>query len=616
MQLQSVKVRNLKLLALFLFIGTYVSILSLNSIKAENDDPTKWTIEQWTSWRDQKISEILNPVPDDASGQMVINREKVIDKCGEINQLLSTVLKQDPNYFKKNSDLSRRMSNFIAFVQAQSLMFPNDTSNHALGFTITDQEYWDYAKSNLEFPDLLKSQEFLALMTSPATYAQAVAAIENQNSYLPPERKWLVLPFEAQFIKSIRDEGHGRTYGRMLVLIPNTPTADGGSMDRWFLFSLATPNQPVAGDIRPVSLITMVNPAPGGGKKSQKVYFMDFIRERDPSTTKINLTPTVLSNGHTSKNCFDCHKSGILPIRPANEFEFIGGVMKPKTTNDGIISGKANSLIWLYRKRYGVPDWGSLDPLAYGPSIGPEGRIRTNEFIMRVNSDLNLPATSVENVKIAMDCASCHKDFAPLNYMQAVQSNRDFSSFRRKEGIIRTYIEEGWMPPGFGLTSLEKKALWRSLMTEYFDMETQTGVLVDWLKGIDPDLNNPSDTLVFNKELFSSSIEVENNLMNISPSNPLKKKNNLITSKISAEKGLISGKLYLSQKNYVKAEKSLWNAYKLLLERGLRGKEGLIKEKVILDSLKKLYQVWKSPESVAGAKRLFAIEQSSGHGDN
>jgi hypothetical protein len=182
----------------------------------------------------------------------------------------------------------------------------------------------------------------------------------------------------------------------MLVLVPNVPTDDGGTLDQWILFSLATADQPVPGDIRPVSMIVMHNPPPstGGQPARQQAFFMDFVRERDSATNQIKLTPTALSPGHVSKNCFDCHKSAILSIRPAAEFEFVNGVMRKKAANDGEVAGRANRFIRLYRAKYGVPDWGHLDTGAYGPSIGPDGRLRTDEFIARASGDLNLPSSS------------------------------------------------------------------------------------------------------------------------------------------------------------------------------------------------------------------------------
>lgn len=615
---QSTLLKSLKLSALLLLTGVLFAVRITTTTTAQADDPTKWTLQQWQSWRDEKIADILTPTPAPGGSENVLNRERVIDKCAEANELLRPILEKDPEFFKKDAELARNMNNFIAFVQAQSLMHPNDTSKNQLGFTITDQEYWSYAKSNLVFPDLLQSQQFLEFMSQPATYAQAAAAIDAQNASLPAERKWIYLPFEAQFIRSIRDEGHGRTYGRMLVLIPNEPTGDGGTLDRWVLFSLATPDQPVPGDIRPVSMIAMRNPPPSADGKPprQKAFFMDFIRERDPATKQIKLIPTVLSPGHISKNCFDCHKSAVLSIRPAAEFEFVNGEMRKKAVSDGEVAGRANRFIRLYRSKYGLPDWGHLDTGAYGPSLGPDGRLRTDEFIAKASGDLNLPAGSYDRIRIAMDCASCHKGFAPLNYMQAVINNRDASSFRRREGLLRTYIEEGWMPPGFNLNEVERKALWRCLITEYFDMETKSGVLVDWLKGLDPDRNSPEELLQFNRELTDGrALAASNKLLAFDGGGGAKLRPSSAELMRLAVSQLRAGEGFLRRRRYREAERSLWTSYENLRAHGVRGQLGLSREKAVTDALRRLYAAWRAPESAEGAKRLKALEQGSGHGD-
>jgi hypothetical protein len=49
--------------------------------------------------------------------------------------------------------------------------------------------------------------------------------------------------------------------------------------------------------------------------------------------------------------------------------------------------------------------------------------------------------------------------------------------------MIETYIEEGWMPPDNHLSADERQALWKCLMEEYFDLNQQSGLLIDWLKG-------------------------------------------------------------------------------------------------------------------------------------
>ncbi|MBC8064723.1 MAG: hypothetical protein H7Y17_07830 [Chlorobia bacterium] len=82
-----------------------------------------------------------------------------------------------------------------------------------------------------------------------------------------------------------------------------------------------------------------------------------------------------------------------------------------------------------------------------------------------------------------MVCGSCHEDFAPINYPQAVQTTGDLTAFKLRRGMLQTYVENGWMPPNNTLTAEERKGLWKSLVREHFDAESMTGTFVDWLKG-------------------------------------------------------------------------------------------------------------------------------------
>jgi hypothetical protein len=49
--------------------------------------------------------------------------------------------------------------------------------------------------------------------------------------------------------------------------------------------------------------------------------------------------------------------------------------------------------------------------------------------------------------------------------------------------LIETYIEKGWMPPDNHLSANERQALWKCLAEEYFDLNQQSGLFIDWLKG-------------------------------------------------------------------------------------------------------------------------------------
>jgi|SRR5579872_439211 len=440
------------------------------------DPQPNWSTAEWIQWRDQQINYILEPTYHNGN-ELLILREDVIARAAVAHAKLESILKTQPDYFTRDPELSRAMGHFVGFISAQSLMAIDDGSEketHKLGLTIPDVEYWPYASSYVNFPPLLRSQDFLQSMEAPNTYKHAVDMIERQNQDLPPNQRWIVLPFMAQFIKSV----DGKTWGRMLVLIPNIPMSGSSTLDQWVLFSIATPDQPPPYDVESVSIISIYR-----HESVTKTYTVDFVRRKD-SAGVYHITPTVLLPDRPSHNCYDCHKAGILPIRPEFEYTFdSAGRMVVKTTGVGIIPEAVNQRI----QNYGLPDFGLLDIHQYGPELGPATRQqRTPAFVRGCSMGTATDPISIQKVRLAMNCAKCHDDFAKIDYLQAVRSNRDVLAFSKlKQGMVQTYIEQGWMPPGISLTTDQRHSLWNCLMKEYFDLTTRAGVLVDWLKGKD-----------------------------------------------------------------------------------------------------------------------------------
>lgn len=446
-------------LALAIFFSAFATDRSI--------DPSRWSIAEWTAWRDKQIKFILSPSPRLGS-ESVIAREEVSAKCAEAFRLMERALRSDPSFWSNDSARQKELYPFYKFVNAQQRMSVRGATgelSHALGFEISDVAYADFAGNAIEFPDLLKSQEFLEKMADPKGYSDAVAMIEIQNESLPAGQKWIVLPYAAQFIKSV----DRTTYGRLLVLIP------GDLIEKWFLFAIATPDLDPVPSVVSVSVVSIVRSTSGSPAKA---FLADFVRWKDllgdyrlVSTTRLSKNP--------SKNCYDCHKSAVIPIRPELEYEFDrAGMLVQKVKDVGAIPAWINARI----RTYGKVDFGPQDTAAYGPSIGPPNRRRSDSFI-RESSGLDLSDESVRRIKDAMKCGGCHDTFAPINYPEAMRTDRDVKSVKTKLGIAQTFVEKGWMPPGNDLTLQERKALWRCLSREYFDPEKGTGLFVEWLKG-------------------------------------------------------------------------------------------------------------------------------------
>ena len=470
------KVGSLLAAIILLFLTGSAANADKRRVLLQPKPQTNWSTAEWIQWRDQQIDHILEPTYHNGN-ELLILREEVIARAAAGYALLEPILKSQPDYFTRDPELSRAMSHFVGFVSAQSLMAIKDASGeetHKLGLTITDVEYWQHASPYLSFPPLLRSQHFLTSIEAPDTYKHAVDMIERQNQDLSPDQRWIVLPFLAQFIKSV----DGKTWGRMLVLIPDIPLPGSGTLDQWVLFSIATPDQPPPYNVESVSIISIYR-----NGSVTKTYAMDFFRRKD-SAGLYYITPTVLTPKRPSNNCYDCHKAGILPIKPELEYTFdAAGDMVPKTEGVGVIPNEVNQRI----QNYGLPDFSWLDIYQYGPDLGPTTRQqRTTAFVRGCSVGTATDPISIQKVRLAMNCAKCHDDFAKIDYLQAVRSNRDVLAFSKlRQGMVQTYIEKGWMPPGIPLTPDQRHSLWNCLMKEYFDLNTRTGLFVDWLKGKD-----------------------------------------------------------------------------------------------------------------------------------
>ncbi len=438
-----------------------------------------WLPVEWRQWRDAEISRILQPTFP-LNGEMLLCKDQVVERSAAAYAGIEAVLRAKPDLFAPTTDLGRAMGPFVAFVKAQHWMALRDAEDqptHALGMEISDRDYYDYAIPFAELPPLLKSPEFLQHMSTPATYKDAVDQIEAANARLPLANRWKVVPFRSQFILSVDTI----TYGRMLVLIPNLPAPDGGTIDQWVLFAIATPEMDPATEILSVSVIATHRPAKAPGKVA--TYGLDFMRLKDAATGKITPTAVVRlpsDSPHKSENCYDCHKAAVIPIHPKVEYAFApSGALIEKPANAPSSLGSINELI----KAYGPPDFGRQLAAAYGPSMGPQHRPRLDAFLAAAAAGTGIGSASYARIRKAMECSSCHKDFAPINYMQAARTAQEVDSFESRQSIVQTMIERGLMPPDNRLSRQERKALWQCLSKEYLDLPSQTGVFIEWLKG-------------------------------------------------------------------------------------------------------------------------------------
>jgi len=465
---------------LLLFVactGFFVFMLGRVSA-ADGGEPANWSLDQWKAWRDGQIKAILTPTFD-ANGSKILSRQDVILRCVEAYKVLGPMLSRS-GFLDANSGRSRELGNFAKFVVAQArLDYHNGQGvyNHALGYEISDQDYFSRSSSELKIPDLLTSQEFLTDMSDPLTYKNAVSLIAEHNTKLAKNQKWIVFLYRSQFLKSV-DKA---TYGRMLVLVPDEKAPDGGYTDRWIQYAIATPGDAVPKETKSVSMVVVHRDR--FGVSTSKAYLCDFMRQRDSTNRFSGVIPTMLLRDNASKNCYECHKSPVLPIHPKKAFEFNSSAELVES-RDAMRS--MPDLLNARISNYAMCEFMSMNSDSYGPTIGPNEITLSDEFIRDSANDPSLSAESLAKLRIAMKCESCHSSPSKINYPQAVQSSIGFQNFEQKVGIVQTYIESGWMPPNNNLTAAERRALWKTLYNEYLNTSEPTGPsgqFVTWLKG-------------------------------------------------------------------------------------------------------------------------------------
>jgi hypothetical protein len=459
-----------------------ISPPNVQDTSARSAQPCSSDPAEWLTWREGQIKAMLEPTYQNGD-ERLIDRDQVIAKSASAFERLDDCMRQLPELFAAESDLGRQFDRFYRFIRAVHWMNIKDQAGkplHQMGARIPDKEYWEYAKPYVEVPEFMRQTAFLKAMDSPAGYRDGVRMIEEHNSTLLEDQRWDVLPFRAQFITTVdvvpadSPESH-RTYGRLLVVVPNVPAQGGGTIDKWVLWGIVTPDMNQNTKMNNVSVIA-THRSPFGVADT---YFMDFWRQRS-GAGDIELVSTMLIDKDPSKNCYDCHKIPTLPIYPKTEYAFDQtGKLIPK-------AGFAHSKTINQRiPEYGPPHLGVIEAFDYGPALGPVNRPRSDEFIKTCSGNSGLSEGSIQRVRSKMNCATCHSAsyLGPINYLQAVRNKRDVTAFELKESMITTFVTNGYMPPNSTLTIDERRALALCLSAEYHDLKSGTGVLQEWLAG-------------------------------------------------------------------------------------------------------------------------------------
>ena len=423
--------------------------------------PTTTVLEEWMDWRNEQVDFLLQAF--EVDGQPCIEILGVAERAISVRNALAA---SEPR-LQDHPRITQATSNLKRFADAVSWQME---PGHEMGFPSPDSEYLDSVHDQIQLPALLRSQPFLEAMSHPSRYAEAQRLLDEENATREEKDKWVTLFYRSRFIET-PDQS---THGRLLIWVPGNP-------EQWIQFGTITPEMDPETITHGVSIVSLLKQNDG----NTRTAIVDYWREAQNGRIELQ---TKVEAGEGGANCYNCHKTSVLPIRPwriyalDDEGTLIqdpGSEVRDtlKTLNDRL-------------KTFGSPDFGfGFDTEAYGPSVGPPDQERSLDDLQRWIQPITLPPDSLKRVRKAMNCAGCHNpsNLGRLNFPSALISDHDFIDLLHPETrtpmpLIQEYIAQGWMPPHHKLSPLEKKALYQALMKEYFDVQSHSGVLVEWLK--------------------------------------------------------------------------------------------------------------------------------------
>jgi hypothetical protein len=353
--------------------------------------------------------------------------DKVLD--GIANTIRQCKLTEDQEFLT-------RYREFLEYFATVSL---GRLSDHELGFTVSDKQYFEETRQYAQVPEFLLDQRFLKSVSRYETLNRAKSFLRQLNATRGPNEQLIFFSYTSRHLGTPDNDD---SFRRLLIVVPGN--AEQGVPEKWVQFGITDPR--VRTRTRNVSVVATM----AGPDGTSNVYFKDFFRTYRRNGSIDLHGRWELGNG--DDNCVLCHKSGILPIFP----------------EAGSVSASEESAVQVVNERfrsYGAPRFEEyLDERKFGPGLSSaSGDSRKRRF------GAGLSGTVAQ----AMTCTSCHKPerLGALNWpMDRV--------------LISSYIKGGQMPFGSRLKVFERDELYKKLIQEYFAVdEGNPGVLKTWLLG-------------------------------------------------------------------------------------------------------------------------------------
>jgi hypothetical protein len=325
---------------------------------------------------------------------------------------------------------------FVEYVQAASL---DQLPGHELGFTVPDRQYFAETRQYVQIPEFLLNQSFLRSVSRYETLDRAKAFLREVNSTRESSDQLLFFSYRS---KHLGTPDNDDSFERLLIVVPGNAA---GAPEKWVQFGVTDPKERIR--IRNVSVVSAV----AGSDGTFNTYFKDYFR------TYRRKGPITIEGrwelGYGDDNCVRCHKSGILPIFPAEDSVSASEQQTVLAVNERLLT-------------YGSPRFDKyLDETKFGPGLG-SASLETRD--RRFGEGFGKT-----DVGRAMACATCHQ-----------REQLGALSWPLNPVVINSYINGGQMPFGRKLEASCRDELHEKLIEEYFATDdANPGILKSWLLG-------------------------------------------------------------------------------------------------------------------------------------
>ena len=330
-----------------------------------------------------------------------------------------------------------RYHEFVDYVMTLALARQSD---HELGFSVPDKQYFAETRQYVEIPAFLLTPRFMRTVTRLATLSQAKAILRGLNASRSAADQLLFFSYQSRHLGT---PDNPDSFWRLLIVVPGNEAQQ--APEKWVQFGVRDAR--TRGTVRNVSVVSVV-PDPNG---ATNVYFKDYYRtfRRDGSITIKGRWEL----GEGDDNCAGCHKSGVLPIFPVS-----GSVSRDELPTVGMVNERFLSYLPSRFDRY-------LDASKLGPGLGTANRANLRRNFRTPMNGMPIAAANT--------CGACHQP----NRLGALNWPMD-------QTLIESYVKGAQMPLNYELPKPQRVELYQKLIEDYFAIDdANPGILKAWLLG-------------------------------------------------------------------------------------------------------------------------------------